>query len=78
MVCFCVLVDDYNLSFTGSPCYNDGCYNYNSIQPYYIVIHYSPIFKITGLTDFKQEIMGTFIAHLNIHVYHRPEKHSCS
>ncbi len=23
----------------GSPCYNVGCYNYNSTQPYYMVIH---------------------------------------
>ncbi len=36
--CFCILVHAYNLCFTGSSCYNVGCYNYNSIRPYYIVI----------------------------------------
>ncbi len=30
---------DYTLSFIGYPCYNVGCYNYNSIGPYYIVLH---------------------------------------
>ncbi len=33
------LVHDYILCFIGSPCYNVSYYNYNSIWPYYIVIH---------------------------------------
>ncbi len=36
---FCILIHDYNPWFTGSHCNNVGCYNYNSIWPYYIVIH---------------------------------------
>ncbi len=34
----CILVHDYNLSFIGSPCYNVGCYKYNSIRSYYVII----------------------------------------
>ncbi len=37
---FCILVYDYTLCFIASPCYNVGCYNYNSMRPYYMVIHY--------------------------------------
>ncbi len=36
---FCILVHDYTLCFTGSPCYNVSYYNYISIWPYSIVIH---------------------------------------
>ncbi len=38
---FCILVHDYTLCFIGSPWCNVSYYNYNSIQPYYIVIHFS-------------------------------------
>ncbi len=31
---FCILVHNYTLCFIGSPCYNVGCYNYNTIWPY--------------------------------------------
>ncbi len=34
-VFFCILVHAYILWFIGSPCYKVGCYNYNSIWPYY-------------------------------------------
>ncbi len=36
---FFVLIHDYTLCFTGSPCFNFSSYNYISIRPYYIVIH---------------------------------------
>ncbi len=35
----CILIHDYTLCFSGSPCYNVNYYNYISIWPYYIVIH---------------------------------------
>ncbi len=34
-----VLIHDYTLCFTGSPCCNFSYYNYISMWPYYIVIH---------------------------------------
>ncbi len=34
------------LCFIVSPCYNVSCYNYDSIQPYYIVIHYAKKGKV--------------------------------
>ncbi len=37
---FCILVHDYSLSFIGSTCYSVSYYNYISIWPYYIVIHF--------------------------------------
>ncbi len=39
---FCVLIHNYTLCFTGSPwpCCNFSYYNYISIWPYHIVIHY--------------------------------------
>ncbi len=36
---FFVLIHDYTLCFTGSPCCNFSYYNFISIWPYYIVIH---------------------------------------
>ncbi len=36
---FFVLINDYTLCFTGSPCCNFSYYNYIYIWPYYIVIH---------------------------------------
>ncbi len=39
-VFFC-FVHEYTLCFTGSPCYNVSYYNYISIWPYYIVIHFT-------------------------------------
>ncbi len=38
--CF-FLIHDYTLCFTGSPCCNFSYYNYISIWPYYIVIHFT-------------------------------------
>ncbi len=37
---FCMLVHDYTLCFTGSPCCDVSYYNYSSMSPYYIVIHF--------------------------------------
>ncbi len=39
-ICFCILLHDYNLFCNSSPYYNVIYYNYISIWPYYIVIHY--------------------------------------
>ncbi len=39
-LCFCILVHKYTLCFTGPPCYNVCYYNYISIWPYYIFIHF--------------------------------------
>ncbi len=36
---FCILLHDYTLCFTGSPCHSVRYYNYISIWSYYIVIH---------------------------------------
>ncbi len=38
---FFVLIHDYTLCFTGSPCCNFSYYNYIYIWPFYIVIHYA-------------------------------------
>ncbi len=37
---FFVLIHDYTQCFTGSPCCKFSYYNYISIWPYYIVIHF--------------------------------------
>ncbi len=44
---FFVLIHDYTLCLTGSPCCNFGYYNYISIWPYYIVIHLPVYVTIT-------------------------------
>ncbi len=47
-VLFRILLHDYTLYFTGSPCRNVRYYNYNSIWPYYIDIHlFSPFLLIS-------------------------------
>ncbi len=48
---FCILVHDYNLCFTGYPCYNVGCYKYNSTRHYYIVIHKLLLYGIDSLSS---------------------------
>ncbi len=39
-VFFCILVHDYTLCFIGSPCCSISYYNYISVWPYYLVIHF--------------------------------------
>ncbi len=56
---FCILVHDYNLCFTGSPCSNVCCYNYNSILPHYIVIHST----VDSDSDFHSEIIYSATYH---------------
>ncbi len=66
---FCILVHDYTLYFTGSPCYNVSYYNYISIWPYYIVIHSTDnIVKWQwGGIDWLELLAGSML-HLQIYV----------
>ncbi len=53
---FCILVLDCNLCFTGSSCYNVGCYNYMTLLYSYSIDHVSSfaLFKnINIISTFK-------------------------
>ncbi len=50
-MCF-VLIQDYTLCFTGSPCCKFSYYNYISIWPYYIVIHVYDVHFVKQNSDF--------------------------
>ncbi len=47
---FCILLDDYNYNFSGSPCYNVNYCNYNYVLPYYIVIQMQQSQMISFIT----------------------------
>ncbi len=56
--------------FTGCSCYNIGCYNYSSMQPYYIVIHLTCPLAIWTLSTRKNvriyAILAVYYTLLNL------------
>ncbi len=47
---FFILVHDYILYFIGSPCHSVSYYNYITECPYYIVIHFTILTYVRGVT----------------------------
>ncbi len=71
-VCY-IVVHDYILSFTGSPCCSVSYYYYTSLRPYYKVIHYGKdvykhvfVIAISILTS-KRELFQYWKRHLWLH-----------
>ncbi len=69
---FFVLIHDYTLCFTGSPCCNFSHYNYIYIWPYYIVIHMTQVWTDNSHTPMqKNTIWKTQSQFVNL--WHRSE-----